>query len=488
MTDDRPFCAPATPPGVGGISVIRMSGRYAIAVADRIFCVLRAADPAIESVSDMPGYTMAFGRIIGPDDGRIIDEVVLSVFRAPHSYTGEDMVEISCHGGTAVRQEVIRVLCENGARPAEPGEFTKVAFLSGKMDLTQAEAVMDIISAESAEALRVSEIHLLGALKNEIRSLSEKLYDVFAQLEMLVEFDEHDESGVREQAEMKLREHLARLTVLENSYAKGRLLTEKMTVVLAGVPNSGKSSLLNRLAGYDRAIVTPIAGTTRDTLEVSTSILGVPVRLVDTAGLRKTADEIERLGISRAYEAAKEADLLLWLVSSDDCAKSDGEPSWIESHFHQFSKVANMIGDQRLAILISKSDLVDGQEAERMLDSIVSAIQSGGMGRKIRFSGVVSAFTQEGIGAIVDAIKDIYDQTGMTGQGELLLMNNRHFEQIRKASDKINQSIISIADQIPTEVACALIRLAMDDLGEITGDSVSDTLVDAIFSRFCIGK
>ena len=488
MTNDLPFCAPATPPGVGGISVIRMSGRYAIAVADRIFCVLRASDSAVKSVADMPGYTMSFGRIFEPGSNRIIDEAVLSVFRAPHSYTGEDMVEISCHGGTAVRQEVLRVLCENGARPADPGEFTKVAFLSGKIDLTQAEAVMDIISAESAEALRVSEIQLLGALKNEIRAISEKLYDIFAQLEMLVEFEEEDEAITRNQAELRLRDYLDRLSTLEDSYAKGRLLSEKMTVVLAGVPNSGKSSLLNRLAGYDRAIVTPIAGTTRDTLEVSTSIRGVPVRLIDTAGLRETSDEIERLGISRAYDAAKEADLLLWLVSSADCATDDGEPEWIQSHFSQFEEVANIIGDRRLAILISKSDLVNEQQAERMLDSIVSAIQSGGLGEKIRFSGVVSAYTQEGIHIIVDAVKDIYDSTGMTGQSELLLMNNRHFEQIRKAKDKVNQAIISLSDQTPTEVSCSLIRLAMDDLGEITGDSVSDTLVDTIFSRFCIGK
>ncbi|NLT12395.1 MAG: tRNA uridine-5-carboxymethylaminomethyl(34) synthesis GTPase MnmE [Clostridiaceae bacterium] len=488
MTDDRPFCAPATPPGVGGISVIRMSGRHATTVADRIFCVLRASDSAIDSVSEMPGYTMAFGRIIDPSDGRIIDEVVLSVFRMPHSYTGEDMVEISCHGGTAVRHEVMRVLCENGARPADPGEFTKAAFLSGKMDLTQAEAVMDIISAESAEALRVSEIHLLGALKNEIRSLSEKLYEVFAQLEMLVEFEEEDESVIRKQAEVRLLDHLNRLTALEKSYAKGKLLTERMTVVLAGVPNSGKSSLLNRLSGYDRAIVTPVAGTTRDTLEVLTSIRGVAVRLIDTAGLRNTDDEIESLGISRTYEAAKEADLVIWLVSSEDCAIAYGESSWIESHFSQFKMVADMIGDQRLAILISKSDLVDEQEAEHMLDSIVSAVRFLGLGKKIRFSGVVSAYTQEGVESIADAIKAIYDETGMSGQSELLLMNNRHFEQIRKAMDKINQSIISLQDQTPTEVACALIRLAMDDLGEMTGDSVSDTLVDTIFSRFCIGK
>jgi tRNA modification GTPase len=424
---------------------------------------------------------MAFGRVVDPENDNVIDECVLGVFRAPHSYTGEDLIEISCHGGSAVRQEIIRVLIQNGARAAEPGEFTKNAFLSGKIDLSQAESVMDVISAESSLALRSAETHLLGALKEEIRKTSGELYGIFAKLEMILEFPEHEETPENiGDAAIRLSESAARLRDLAQTYTQGRILKEKMNVVLCGVPNSGKSSLLNRLAGYDRAIVTPIPGTTRDTLEVDTSVEGIPVRLIDTAGLRTTMDTVEKIGVSRAFDAISGADLLLWLISPEENGE-DGDLSF-------FADAAESFEDRKIGILVSKSDLLSKSSAEEYLRDILAAIEKLGLSGTIRFSQAISSETNEGIEWIGAEIRSMYDELGQGANRSLLLTNSRHFDRVTRAADFVMEAsgILSVGQ--PAEIACSLIRSAMDSLGEITGDSVNETWVAEIFSRFCIGK
>ncbi|MBN1774955.1 MAG: tRNA uridine-5-carboxymethylaminomethyl(34) synthesis GTPase MnmE [Clostridiales bacterium] len=481
MVPESPYCACATPPGIGGIAVIRMSGRYADEVADRVFRIVRSVNPGVRSIREMAGYTMAYGHVVDPESGSVIDECVLAVFRAPHSYTGEDLIEISCHGGSAVRQEILRVLIQNGARAAEPGEFTKNAFLAGKIDLSQAESVMDVISAESSLALRSAETQLLGALKTEIHKLSDELYVVFGRLEMIVEFPEHEETpeNIGDAAE-NLSDAARQLRELAQTYTQGRILKEKMNVVLCGVPNSGKSSLLNRLAGYDRAIVTPVAGTTRDTLEVDTSIEGIPVRLIDTAGLRETMDAVEKIGVSRAYEAIREADLLLWLISPEE-QSAGGDVSF-------FAEVAKSFENGKIGILVSKSDLIRKNTAEEYLREIMLDIKKSGLSAKIRFSRAFSSETQEGIDEIGAQVRSLYDELGQGADRELLLTNGRHYDRVSRAAGYVDEAAELLRANQPTEIACSLIRSAMDELGEITGDRVNESLVEEIFSRFCIGK
>ena len=457
-----------------------MSGSGAAEVFDRVFHIIRSVDD-VQSVTDMRGYTAAFGTIFDPADNRIIDEVICTRFTAPHSYTGEDCVEISCHGGSAVRQEILRILLENGARGAEPGEFTRAAFLSGKIDLSQAEAVMDVIAADSQLALEAAERQLAGALKQNVRGISRALYMSFAALEMIVEFPEHEDSPDNTNSIIEdLSLQLEVISAIGDSYSQGRILREGMTVVLCGVPNSGKSSLLNRMAGYDRAIVTASPGTTRDTLEVFSSIEGIPVRLIDTAGLRDAQDEIEKLGVSRAYAAVKEADLLLWLCSPEGDDLEEG------------SELFNALSDSRshddIGILVSKADLMDKERAELFMNSIRARIDTWGYSGLIRFFLIFSSETGEGIELLGKEVRRLYDEKGQGQMSQVLLTNSRHFEKMMTAKDTLSETIAVLRRGQPADLACSLLRSTMDALGEITGDSVNEELVHTIFSRFCIGK
>lgn len=480
MPVDRPYCACATPPGTSGIAVIRMAGLGSAELMDRVFTIRRTFGEA-KKVSQMPGYTVAYGVLSDPEDGHKIDEVVCTRFTAPHSYTGEDSIEISCHGGIAVQQEILRVLIRNGARPAEPGEFTKNAFLAGKIDLSQAEAVMDVISAESALALSSAEIQLAGALKNRIREISSDLYTSFAALEMLVEFPEHEDTPQNVNAlRMKMQDSLLAMNHLQSSYSQGRILRNGMGVVLGGVPNSGKSSLFNRLTGYDRAIVTSQPGTTRDTLEVYTSVEGVPIRLEDTAGIRETKDEIEQIGVSRAQKALMESDLLLWL-----CAP-DGRDIEFQSEFHvALSEIQN---PSSVGILISMSDLMTDEAAEQRKVSLKKSVEEWGLSDRIAFYLTISSESGQGIDQLGAKLRSYYEAKGQGRSAELVLTNERHYLAIQKAGESLSQAIEVLGDGQYADLSCSLLRGAMEMLAEVTGDAVSDELVQTIFSRFCVGK
>lgn len=477
---EKPYCACATPPGTSGIAVIRMAGEGSAAIMDRVFRIRRAAEK-VQTVSEMAGYTVAYGVLMDPASETIVDEVMVTRFVAPHSYTGEEAIEISCHGGTTVRQEILRVLQENGARMAGPGEFTKRAFLAGKIDLSQAEAVMDVISADSDLALRAAQSQLQGSLKNEIAKISEALYSALAVMEMWID-EPDDEDAQRALLANAEAISAARKKVSEliDTYRQGRILKERMRVVICGVPNSGKSSLLNYLSGYNRAIVTDLPGTTRDTLEVQTSIQGVPVTLIDTAGIRETDDRIEAMGVDRAGDAMSEADLVFWLVFPEEQDLTEQET--------MIDKLMQIQSATRIGLLISKSDLVDEDTSKDQAVKIEARIAAKGYTRKMDFIGRISASSGEGIREMEDFIRQTYDEMGSAQAQGMLLTNQRHFELLRSAGEKLDQAVALCQQGESLEAPSLVLRTAMEDLGEITGDSVSDKLVDTIFSRFCVGK
>ena len=440
---DKPYCACATPPGVSGIAVIRMAGELSASVADKVIRIRRAAGNA-GTVTEMAGYTVAYGTFIDPSSNETIDEVMVTRFCAPHSYTGEESVEISCHGGLTVRQEILRVLLENGARMAGPGEFTRKAFMAGKLDLSQAEAVMDVIAADSELALRAAESQLSGSLKKQAENISSLLYGQLAHFELFLDEieDEDDKETKKRYAEDLEKSAYVRLQKLTASYRQG-------------------------------------PGTTRDTLEVQTSIRGIPVKLIDTAGIRETDDVVEAIGVDRATAAITEADIVLWLVSTDEEEKTITD---------LIDPIMSLPKETKIALLISKSDTSDEETVKKQEEKVLSLISGKGYSRKPDLCGSLSSATGNGLSEIEGFIQSAFEEMGATSSSELLLTNRRHFEVLSSALEKVGKSIAALRAGDPLEGPALLIRAALEDIGEITGKSVSDTLVDTIFSRFCVGK
>jgi tRNA modification GTPase len=441
------IAAIATPPGEGALAVIRISGPGALAVADTVF---RAA----KSPSAMEERRVAFGRIIDAR-GEVIDEVLLTLFRNPRSYTGEDLVEISGHGGSLVASRVLAAVLESGARMARPGEFTERAFLNGKLDLTQAEAVMDLISAQTPCAARAAARQLEGRLGDEIHTLRSDLLGCVAHLEAFIDFPEEGidpESGAALRKRMEgIADHLERLL---STADEGRLLREGITLALCGAPNAGKSSLLNRLLGAKRAIVSAIPGTTRDTIEERTSLGGYPFRVIDTAGLRETSNPVEREGVERARRAAEAADLRIHLVDA-------AEPV----------SPAPLFADELL--VLNKIDLV----ADRHRLSSVSA------------TACISCQTGEGIDSLITSI--LANVTGRS-EGESLpdgaAINARHQECLKRATAALQAAIALLGAGEPAELVAVELRSALGAVGEIVGDAGTEEILGKIFSSFCIGK
>jgi tRNA modification GTPase len=426
----------------------------------------------------MAGYTCAPGLIVDPDTSpeQAIDQVVLTRFAAPHSFTGEEVFEITCHGGLAVRQAILDLLFRLGVQPAGPGEFTRRAFLNGKLDLAQAEAVMDLITADADKRARVAMRQLQGQLSERVRQIRQDLYDVLARLELVLEYPEHEESeAARAGLSAGLSGPLAAVSALAGSFRQGRLLTEGFTVVIVGRPNAGKSSLLNALAGYDRAIVTPIAGTTRDTVEESVDIGGIPVRLIDTAGLRETADLIERIGVDRARSAILEADLILWLVSPDGSDSAD-QTGLLRDELDEVRDLAEQDGP--LLLVVGKEDLADSKSLRDFLADELPDLP------RVSFS----AITLEGLDALRQAIVDRYESYGSGQADELLITSSRHKACLDRCLGSLELAADGLRHESMLDLAASVLRDALESLAEITGDLVSETLVETIFSRFCIGK
>lgn len=442
-----------------GIGIVRISGEEAVAVADRIF---RFKKKKI-SLFQVATHTIHYGYII--DEGQVIDEVLVSVMKGPHSYTAEDVVEINCHGGVLVMRRILETVLKNGARPAEAGEFTKRAFLNGRIDLSQAEAVIDLINSKNDFAMKSAVGQLSGRLSEKIRQLREQIIYEIATIESSLDDPEHITlDGYGEALLKRLDSMLLDMNLLIANAENGRMLSEGIKTVILGKPNAGKSSLLNLLLGEERAIVTEIAGTTRDTLEEQIILDGIGLKLIDTAGIRETEDVVEKIGVSKAVGQAEDADLILYVVdSSVNLDDSDRQ-------------IIELIKDRRGIVLMNKSDL------EGVLDSRLLCRLTGK--RVITFSA------KEGFGLseLRDAIKDMFLNSELSFNDEWCLTNLRHKQAMGEAFESLKLVKQSVEEGMPEDFFSIDLMNAYASLGRIIGEEVDDDLVEEIFSKFCMGK
>ena len=434
--------APATALG-GAIAVIRISGEGSVACCDKIF-------KGHKTLSDAKSHTIHYGTIC--DGERIVDDVVVAVFRAPYSYTGEESVEISIHGSRYIAQEVIRLLCENGARMAEAGEFSQRALVAGRIDLSQAEAVADMIAAESRAAHAVASTQMRGGYSEMLEGLREELLNITTLLELELDFSEEDVEFADRARLRNMLEHTdSMVNRLMESFRVGNAIREGVAVAIVGRPNVGKSTLLNRLIGDDRAMVSDIAGTTRDTIEESVVIDDIKFRFVDTAGLRDTDDRLEQMGIERTERAMHQAQIVLYVVEADN---------------HTF-ELPKLTDKQTLIVVANKMDL----SAERTIDEAI----------------YISARSGEGVEELRHALRATIDTDGLY-RGEVVVSNMRHFESLSKAHNSLQAALSALDSGISEELLAEDIRSAITALAEITGRITSDDILRSVFSRFCIGK
>ena len=451
FNDHDTIVAASTPTG-GALCVVRLSGEHAIAICDKVF---RGRKPLGEART----ATLHYGNIV--DDDKVVDDVMVSVFRAPHSYTGENSIEISSHGSRYIVEQIISLLISHGARMAEAGEFTRRAFLAGRMDLSQAEAVADMIAADSRSSHAIASTQMRGAYSDELGTLRDKLLHITSLLELELDFSEEDvEFADREQLRDLLTHALGRVESLAQSFALGNVLKEGVQVAIAGRPNVGKSTLLNRLAGEERAMVSDIAGTTRDTVEVTTNIAGVIYRFIDTAGLHATSDRLEQMGIERTADALRKARIILWLTDDDSTTLEEDLIGYAPTE------------GQSLYRIITKIDLAGN-----------TSIPTPCHYPTIR----LSARTGEGIEQLHEALRSVADTTGAYN-GEVIVSNRRHYDALREAGTALDAALQALSDGISTDLISEDIRQAIHHLGTITGQITSDDILQNIFSHFCIGK
>lgn len=463
MIPNHTIAAIATPVGTAGIGVIRISGPSAIEIASRIFLT---RGPRVE---DFASHTAHHGALLDPQTSESIDDVVLTIFRAPRSYTGEDVAELSCHGGVAVLRAALDAAIRAGARLAEPGEFTRRAFMNGKMDLAQAEAVNDLIRSRTDDSRRAALRQLDGRLSEAVRSTSERLLGVIAAIEAAVDFPDDVDEPDREWMLAELRAVGSRLEDLLASFGKGRVYREGLRVVIAGRVNVGKSSLLNALLRHARAIVTPVPGTTRDLIEESLEIHGIPVVAIDTAGIRSTDDPVERIGVELSAEAVRSADLILLVVDvSEGIKQADVE-------------LLQQVRDRPVIGVLNKIDLLP--EGARGLETKEYA---GRLGRRLP-AVRTCASSGQGIEELEDAIAELVASHGL-GSESVVVTNARHREALMSAFESLSQALATIEAHEPIDLLSGDLTAARASLGLITGDAVSEDLVDRIFSEFCIGK
>ena len=452
------IAAIATAMSSSGIGIIRISGDAAVQIVDRIFFMKNG-----KKLSDMPTHTIHYGHI--KDEDEVIDEVMVVLMRAPKSYTKEDTVEIDCHGGVYVMKRVLETVIKYGARPAEPGEFTKRAFLNGRIDLAQAESVIDIIHAKNEFALKSSERQLSGSLSSAVKTVREKLLHEIAFIESALDDPEHISldgypktlQGIVEEAGKEIRKLLA------NS-DNGKILKEGISTVIIGKPNAGKSSLLNTLVGEERAIVTDIAGTTRDVLEEQINLNGIILNVIDTAGIRETDDVVEKIGVDRAKKYLNEADLAIYVV--DTSTQLD------ENDF----EIMELLKDRKAIVLLNKSDLTpvtDSESIRKHLDKKMIAI---------------SAKEQTGIEELEETIREMFFTGEVTFNDEVYITNIRHKTALQEARNSLNLVVQSILDGMPEDFYSIDLMNAYEELGSIVGEAVEDDLVNEIFSKFCMGK
>jgi tRNA modification GTPase len=443
----------------GGIGIIRISGPEAISVGDKVFVPFQKE----KKLKNLSSYTAAYGSIVNRE--KELDECIALVMKGPKSYTGEDVVEFDCHGGVTVLKKVLEAVLEAGAVPAEPGEFTKRAFLNGRIDLSQAEAVMDLIQSKNEFAMESSLNQLKGGLKNKIEEIREKILYEIAYIESALDDPEHISlDGYGEKLAGVVKEQKERIDYYLSTADNGRILKEGIKTAIVGKPNAGKSSLLNLLVGEERAIVTEIAGTTRDTLEETIQIQGIPLQVIDTAGIRQTEDIVEKIGIQKAKETMEKADLVLYVAdSSVPLGDSDYE-------------IMECLKEKKAIIILNKSDLSKVTTEEEIKKHLNQDI--------ITFS----AKNQTGIEQLYEKIKELFFEGSLSFNDEIYITNQRHKSSLKQASDSLQMVLESIENGMPEDFYSIDLTDAYEHLGYILGKSMGEDLVNKIFKEFCMGK
>lgn len=436
-----------------------MSGENCFKVLEKIFEPKKK-----EEIEDIKGYRMKYGNIV--DNGEIVDEVLVSYFKAPKSYTAENMCEINSHGGNIVVKKILELCLKNGAELAEPGEFTKRAFLNGRIDLLQAESVIDIINAKSEREAKTGIKQLEGSLSNEIAKIKQEILDVMVNIEVAIDYPEYDvEDVTNKQIIDMLNSVKAKLSKLEKSFDNGKIIKDGIKTAIIGKPNAGKSSLLNKILKEERAIVTEYEGTTRDTIEEFVNINGIPLKLIDTAGIRNAKDEVEKIGIAKAKEIAKEAELVIAIFDSTKyLTKEDIE-------------IIELIKNKNAIIVLNKMDLKPVIDEK---DEHFSGIKS----KIIK----ISALNNIGIEEIYEEITNLFNLNEINLDNEIVITNIRHKNLIEKSVESVNKTLKTIEDKMPLDIVAIYIKEILENLGNITGEIVTEDIINEIFAKFCLGK
>ena len=452
------IAAISTATGVGGIGIIRLSGKETFDIIEKIFIPKNK-----ENIENIKGYSIKYGNIVDKN-GKIIDEVLVSYFKEPRSYTTENMCEINTHGGTVVMRKILEICLENGAVLAEPGEFTKRAFLNGRMDLTQAESVIDILNAKSEKESTNSIEQLKGRLSEEIASIRKDILNIMADIEASIDYPEYDiEEVTSEKTDNLLKNIDKRLEKLENSFETGKILRDGVKTAIIGRPNAGKSSLLNYLLNEERAIVTDIEGTTRDTIEEFITINGVTLKIIDTAGIRDAGDAVEQIGVKKAIEIAKTSDIVIALFDRSRALNKEDKD------------ILELIKDKNSIIILNKSDLeskIDLEEIKKCNKKIIE----------------VSIKNNSGMENIYEEISKIMNLNEIGNSEELLVTNIRHKNLIKEARDNLKEARNTIEMNLPIDIISSNIKEILESLGKITGEEVTEDVINEIFSKFCLGK
>ncbi|WP_078414516.1 tRNA uridine-5-carboxymethylaminomethyl(34) synthesis GTPase MnmE [Priestia abyssalis] len=462
MLDFDTIAAISTPMGEGAIAIVRLSGEEAISIANRIF-----KSPSGKSLLEVPSHTIHYGHIVDPQSNQKIEEVMLALMKGPKTFTREDVVEINCHGGLVSVNRVLQLVLTNGARLADPGEFTKRAFLNGRIDLSQAEAVMDLIRAKTDKAMNVALNQMEGRLSNLIRKLRQEILETLAHVEVNIDYPEYDD--VEEMTHTMLVEKATKvkseIEKLLRTSQQGKILREGLATVIVGRPNVGKSSLLNSLVHDTKAIVTDIPGTTRDVIEEYVNVRGVPLRLVDTAGIRETEDIVERIGVERSRQYLKQADLILLVLNYHDILTKEDE--------QLFEAVQGM----DFIVIVNKTDLSPKIDMDRVKElagnhPIVTT----------------SLLEERGIDELEEAIASLFFEGSVEAHDLTYVSNTRHIALLTQAKKTIEEALAGVENGVPIDIVQIDLTRTWELLGEVIGEAVHESLIDQLFSQFCLGK